>query len=171
MAGAFCRFAVNIRVSAETMPNARNAYSVGKTPPRSPAEPIESHHAMAAAAKPHREEMVRGPVATSRRTPHFGHTTLSECAATSGAGISVLQWGQTRTATGHLRFGRLTIDENASQWKDLTRLFHKQRAHRKIGAVDVHEAANRRMGRRGTACRAPAHSTPPKFIFIQRIRD
>src|ERR1700688_42848 len=97
MAGAFARFAVNIRTSGETIPNARKAYSVGRTPARSPPELpgwIDSFQAIAPAARPHREDIVRVPVATSSRVSHLGHSTLSERAATSPAGISVLQCGQ-----------------------------------------------------------------------------
>src|ERR1019366_4201072 len=102
MAGAFRRFAVNIRTSGETIPNARNAYSVGRTPPRSPPESIDRRHAMVAAATPHRDAIVRVPGATSRRVPHLGHSTPNEYATTFEAVISVLQCGQTRTATAHL---------------------------------------------------------------------
>src|SRR5450759_3843661 len=122
MAGAFRRFAVNIRTSGETMPNARNAYSVGRTPPRSPPELIDSRHAMAAAARPQRVEIVRVPGATSRRAPHLGHSTPNEYAATFEAVISVLQCGQMRTATAHLpvrtpKDERLTINDMPPRWK------------------------------------------------------
>src|SRR5580700_6847278 len=103
MTGAVRRFAVIIRASAETIPNARNAYSVGRTPLRSPVELLASRQAIAPATKPQTEEIVRAPCATSSRVPHFGHSTLSECAATSGAGILVLQCGQMRAANGLLQ--------------------------------------------------------------------
>jgi hypothetical protein len=60
---------------------------------------------MAAAARPHRVEIVLVPGATSSRVLHWGHSTLSEYAATFAAVISVLQCGQMRTATAHLSFG------------------------------------------------------------------
>lgn len=109
MAGAFRRFAVNIRTSEDTTPNARIAYTVGRTPPRSPLMPLDARQAMAPAASPQREEIVRDPDVTSSRAPHFGHTISFEYAAVSGAGISVLQWGQIRTATCYLRVWSLPI--------------------------------------------------------------
>jgi hypothetical protein len=102
MAGAFRKFAVNIRTSGETIPNARNAYSVGRTPPRSPPKSIDSRHAMAPAARPQRDEISLAPGATSSRVPHLGHSTPNEYATTLEAVISVLQCGQMRTATVHL---------------------------------------------------------------------
>jgi hypothetical protein len=112
MAGAFRRFAVNIRTSGETIPNARNAYSVGKTPPRSPPELIDSRQAMAPAARPQNEEISRAPGETSRRVPHLGHSTPNEYAATIEALISVLQCGQMRTAKGHLSIGTTNNKRN-----------------------------------------------------------
>jgi len=96
------------------MLNARNAYSVGRTPPRSLVEPMESRHAIAPAARPANVEIVRDPGATSSRVPHFGHTISFERAA-SGAGISVLQCGQVRTATIHLQTRTLTLIEVVSR--------------------------------------------------------
>jgi len=100
--GALRRFAVNISASGETTPNARNAYNVGRTPPRSLVEPLESRQTMAPAASPARVEIVRELEATSSRVPHFGHSMSFDRAAATGAGISVLQWGHMRTATAHL---------------------------------------------------------------------
>jgi hypothetical protein len=104
------------------MPNARNAYSVGNTPLRSPLELFPSRHAIVPAARPHRDEIVRAPGATSSRVPHFGHSTLSECAATSGAGISVLQCGQTRAATGHLPFPTLGSEPSGPEGQQYMKL-------------------------------------------------
>ena len=50
---------MNIRTSGDTMPKARNAYSVGRTPLRFPPELFESRHAIAAAARPKNKESVR----------------------------------------------------------------------------------------------------------------
>src|ERR1035437_7207584 len=101
-AGALRRFAVNIRTSGDTMLKARNAYSVGRTPLRFPPGLLESRHAIAAAARPNNEESVRAPGATSSRVLHWGHSILSEYAATFAAALSVLQCGQRRTATAYL---------------------------------------------------------------------
>jgi hypothetical protein len=101
-AGALLRFAVNIRTSADTTPKARNAYKVGRTAPKSPAEPPEKCHARAAAARPHKEEIVLEPGETSSRAWHFGHSMLFEYPAAFAAAILVLQCGQVRTATVHL---------------------------------------------------------------------
>lgn len=84
------------------MPNARKAYSVGRTSPRSLVDPAESRQAIAPAASPANVEIVRDPGATSSRAPHFGHSMSFVRAADSGAEISVLQCGQMRTATVHL---------------------------------------------------------------------
>jgi len=84
------------------MPNAKNAYSVGRAPPRSVVELLASRQAIAAAARPHSEEIVLAPGVISSRVPHFGHTALLEWAATSAAGISALQCGHMRTLTAHL---------------------------------------------------------------------
>lgn len=83
------------------MPKARNAYSVGSTPPRSPLKPPARCHAMAAAASPQNDEIVRAPGATSSRVLQRGHSMLLENAATLAAEISALQCGQMRTATVH----------------------------------------------------------------------
>src|SRR5579863_5089622 len=99
--------------SGETMPKARNAYRVGRTPPRSLVEPLESRQAIVPAASPQRVEIVRDPEATSSRVPHFGHTMSLEYAAASDAGISALQCGQIRTATAHLPMRTPTIIEIA----------------------------------------------------------
>jgi len=85
MAGAFRRFAVIIRTTGETIPKARTAYRVGKTPPRSPPELLDSHQAIAPAARPQTDEISRVPGETSSRVPHFGHSTPNEYAATSEA--------------------------------------------------------------------------------------
>jgi hypothetical protein len=105
MAGAFRKFAVYISTSTETTPKARNAYSVGKTAPKSPSAPLESRHAIAPATSPQKEEIVRAPGATSSRVPHFGQSTPNENAATMDEFSSVLQCGQMRTATAHLSVG------------------------------------------------------------------
>src|SRR5260370_34747609 len=91
-----------MRTSGETTPNARNAYSVGRTAPKSPPEPLERRHAIAAAASPHRLEIVRDPGATSSRALHCGHSMLLEYAAAAAAAISALPSGQVRAAPGHL---------------------------------------------------------------------
>lgn len=83
-------------------PKARNAYTVGRTAPKSPLAPLERCHTIAAAASPQREEIVREPGATSSRALHCGHSMLLENAAAFAAEISVLQCGQIRTATAHL---------------------------------------------------------------------
>src|SRR5713226_4500447 len=101
-AGALLRFAVNIRTSGETTPKARNAYSVGRTAPRSPPALLESCHAIAAAARPQKEEIVREAGAISSRALHFGHSMVFEYAVAFAALIPVLQCGQMRTATAHL---------------------------------------------------------------------
>jgi hypothetical protein len=85
------KFAVNIRTSGETTPNARNEYSVGRTSPKSLVEPEESRQAIAPAASPARVEIVREPGATSSFVAHFGHSISFERDAESGAEISVLQ--------------------------------------------------------------------------------
>jgi hypothetical protein len=100
------------------MPNARNAYNVGKTPPRSLVEPVESRHAIAPAARPARVEIVRDPGATSSRVPHFGHSISFERAAASGAEISALQCGHMRTATIHLQTRTPTIIEIVASRKE-----------------------------------------------------
>ena len=71
--------------------------------------PLDSRQTIAPAASPQSEAIIREPDVTSSRTPHFGHTMSFEYAAASGAGISVLQCGQIRTATHHPRDYALTI--------------------------------------------------------------
>lgn len=93
---------MNISTSGETIPKARNAYSVGKTAPKSPSEPLDKLQAIAAAASPHKEDIVREPAATSSRVLHCGHSMPLECAATFAAVISDLQCGQMRIANSHL---------------------------------------------------------------------
>jgi len=97
------------------MPKARNAYSVGNTPPKSVGDPEESRHAIVPAASPQIVDMVREPEATSSRAPHFGHSMSFERATEMGAEISVLQCGQMRTATVHLHKGAPTIIEIGRQ--------------------------------------------------------
>src|SRR5260370_8951959 len=90
-----------MRTSGETTPNARNAYSVGRTAPKSPPESLERRHAIAAATSPHRVEIVRDPGATSSRALHCGHSMLLEYAAAVATVISAFQGGQMLTATVH----------------------------------------------------------------------
>src|SRR5882762_2999093 len=106
-----------MRTSGETMPNARNAYSVGRTAPKSPPEPLERRHAIAAAASPHRVEIVRDAGATSSRALHCGHSMLLEYAAAFAAVISALQCGQMRMATVHLSVQRLNNKRNRTAMK------------------------------------------------------
>src|SRR5882762_6776926 len=94
------------------MPKARNAYSVGRTAPKSPLELLERCHTIAAAARPQREEIVREPGATSSRALHFGHSMPLENAAAVAAEISVLQCGQMRMATAHLSVQRTNNRRN-----------------------------------------------------------
>jgi hypothetical protein len=99
-----------MRTSGETTPKARKAYSVGRTAPKSPPESLERRHAIAAAASPHRVEIVRDPGATSSRALHFGHSMLLEYAEAFAAVISALQCGQIRTATPHLTVRTLNFE-------------------------------------------------------------
>jgi hypothetical protein len=82
---------VNIITTDETIPKARNTYSVGNTAPRSPDKPLESCQTTAPAASPARVATVRDPEATSSRFSHVGHAMSFVHATVSGAGISVLQ--------------------------------------------------------------------------------
>src|SRR3977135_3261574 len=91
-----------MRTSGETTPNARKAHRVGRRAPQHPPDPRERRNAIAAAASPHRVEIVRDPGATSSRALHRGHSMLLEYAAAVAAVISALQCGQMRTATVHL---------------------------------------------------------------------
>lgn len=88
----------------ETIPKARKAYTVGRMDPRSPPEPLPRRQAIAAAASPHTEEIVRVHELISSLLPHLGQTMSLESAAASGAGISALQCGHVRTAKPHLPF-------------------------------------------------------------------
>src|ERR1700704_2162908 len=124
-----------MRTSGETAPNERNAYSVGRTAPKSPPEPLERRHAIAAAASPHRVEIVRDPGATSSRALHCGHSMLLEYAAAIAAVISALQCGQIRTATIHLPVWTPNNKRNQPAKKRDTRSEGSRRVSTKEGST------------------------------------
>src|SRR5258707_11896430 len=119
----------------ETAPNATNAYRVDRIVPKSPPEPLERRHAIAAAASPHRVEIVRDPGATSSRDLHCGHSMLLEYAAAIAAVISALQCGQMRTATVHLPVRTPNNKRNHTAKKRETRWECSRRASTKEGST------------------------------------